>query len=364
MTRAVLPRRGTRGLLAATAALVVLAGCAGGSDDTDGSGGADGGSADTPDGGEGSGGAEGLLPAAEGTTQYPLTVQSRSEAVLEERPERIAVIGFSTNLDVLEVIGVTPVYTQTEEQEWEWRDQEWFDAIETIDTATRRDPVNVEGIAAADPDLIVALNFPTEDADYERLSSVAPVLEVEEELSGDQADWRELQRQVGEALDLSAASETAITDAEEAVAAVAADHPEYAGRTITIATEYTTGVEYYTVTGGTAETFVTDLGFDPNPLAADFVDDPKVADENVNLLDADVLVLSYMDAPTREAREADELFRSVPVVADGRYVAVVSDEEGAGGNATWVMRRGASALSLPWAAEVIADTWLDGVEFD
>ncbi|MBK1787313.1 ABC transporter substrate-binding protein [Prauserella cavernicola] len=334
-----------RGLCAvALTAVLTLTGCAPGATD----------SGETPD-------STGLLPAGEGRTQYPLTVQSREDAVLEERPERIAVIGFSTNLDVLEVLGATPVYAQREEAEWEWRDQDWLADIEVVDTATRRDPVNVEGIAATNPDLILSLNYAVDDADYERLSAIAPVLEKEPDVSADQVDWRDLHRLAGEALDLSDASERAIAEAEQAIADVASQHPEFAGRTITMATEYSTGLEYYTVSGGTAETFVTDLGFAPNPLAEAFVAAPEVSDEQVRSLDADVLVVGYGDQATRERREADELFQTIPAVSEGRYAAVVDGEDGSGANAIWVMRRGASALSLPWAAETAANVWLSDV---
>lgn len=60
------------------------------------------------------------------------------------------------------------------------------------------------------------------------------------------------------------------------------------------------------------------------------------------------------------------MFQAIPAVADGRYLGMnadVWDEERTetGMNATWVYRRGASALSVPWAAEVLADKWLTGI---
>ncbi|HEY1135761.1 MAG TPA: ABC transporter substrate-binding protein [Nocardioides sp.] len=287
-----------------------------------------------------------LLPAAEGTTSYPLTLQTwAGETVLEERPERVAVIGFSSNLDALEAIGVTPVYALSDE-DWEWRDDDYLAGIETVDDATRSDPINVEGIAAAEPDLIIATNFLWEQADFDRLSAIAPVLENDELVEGTQIDWREPQRRIGEVLDLSTAADTAITEAEAAIAAVADAHPEYAGRTITIATDYPdTGMDYYTMAGGTAEEVVANLGFAPHPAAEDFVEESHVSDELLGRLDGDALVIGYFDDATREAREASPLFQAIPAVADGRYAAVDGEDPAAGGNAIWVMRRGASALS-------------------
>ncbi|WP_026118115.1 ABC transporter substrate-binding protein [Nocardiopsis salina] len=334
---------------AASALLVALAGCASPND----AGSGDGAGASEP-------GA--LLPAAEGETEYPLTLERwAGESVVEERPERIAVIGFSPNLDYLEAMGATPVYT-TEDEPWEWRDPEWVSGIELVDSATRHDPINFEGLASTDPDLIVASHFLQDESDFDRLSDIAPVLESEEQVPGDRIDWRQTQRTIGEALDLGTAAEEAISDAEEEIEAAADDHPDFSGRTLTIAYDYVeTGMDYYTVTDGTAEEIVGQLGFEPNPLAEDFVDDPGVSDEQLALLDADVLIVFYNDQVGREALEEMDLFQALDPVADGRYISVVANEEDSGANATWVLRRGASTLSVPWAVDVIAE-WVDGVD--
>lgn len=198
--------------------------------------------------------------------------------------------------------------------------------IEYVDTATRSDPVNVEAIAATNPDLIVA----------ER----------------------------GQLL-----TEEVVTEADEDIAATAAEHQEFEGKTITMAYDYGTeyGVEYYTAEGSFAESIMLDLGFAPNPLVGNFSEDTTVSDENQGQLDADVLLMIYADEETREAREADRLFQSIPAVSEGRYVPLTYSKDAdnvvsAGGtgmpNAVWVTRAGASPLSLPWAVDMIADQWL------
>lgn len=311
---------------------------------------------------------ESLLPAAEGKAEYPMTLDTwAGETVIEERPERVAVIGFSPNLDALQALDVTPVYSIADDVDEEtYRDEEWFSGIEYVDTATRKDPINVEGIAATDPDLIVAVNADIED-EFDRLSEIAPVV-AEEDFGSDKLDWREGQRLVGEALDLTDASEQVITEAEESIAATAADHPEFDGKTITMAYDYGPeyGTEYYTTTGGTAENIMTDLGFEPNPLAEEFVDDAVVSDENQTKLDADVLVMVYADEEVRDTHESMPLFEQLEPVTEDRYVSltfnedenVVSPDGTEMPNAVWAMRRGASAESLPWAVDVIAEEWL------
>lgn len=352
-------RRSPLGLAAlATAALLALAGCA----PTDAPE-----PSDTP--------TSSLLPAAEGTTEYPLTlVTPFGETVLEERPERIAVVGLSPNVDALQALGVTPVYTVGDgEPAFEWRDADWLSGIELVDTATRSDPTNYEGIASTEPDLIIATNWIFDEEEYAKLSAIAPVLDNEELIDGDKVEWQQTQRLIGEVLDLRERADQLVNEAEDAIAAVAASHPEFDGKTVTIFTDYGEeyGISYYTVAGGTAESVLLDLGFAPNPTAEQFVNDETVSEENQQLLDADVLVGLYFEPSVREAREAQPLFQAIPAVAEGRYVSLTSTEDytklvTADGTETgyliWVLRRGSSVVTLPWAAEVIADQWLADVD--
>ena len=348
-----------RALVAAsTTALLLLSGCASGAEEA----------------GDPSPSA-GPLPQAEGTTDYPHTLRTwAGETELEERPERIAVVGFSPNLDALQALDVVPVYSITEDTEYAWRDEDWFSEIEEVDEATRRDPINVEGIAATKPDLIIAMNSLEDRAQFDKLADVAPVLDLQsEEDLGDKVDWRQAQRLVGEALDLSDASETVIEEADQTISDVADEHPEFEGKTITIGTDYggEYDLDYYTTTGGTAETLMTELGFSPNPHARRFTTDAVVSAENVSLLDADALVISYADDTTREAREDERLFTQLPPVKEDRYASLTVTEDGKGltdargkekPDPTWVLRRGASPISIPWAAEVVADEWLADID--
>src|SRR5699024_11144499 len=152
------------------------------------------------------------------------------------------------------------------------------------DTATRKDDINFEAIAASDPDLIVATDFINDETQFDRLSTIAPVLDRAEVIHGDKRDWRDSQRAVGEALDLGHAAEDTISVTDEPVRDSAEADPEFVWKTITIGQDYGTefGLHYYTVTDGTAESLMTDLGFEPNPLAVNFVDDDVVSDENQN----------------------------------------------------------------------------------
>jgi iron complex transport system substrate-binding protein len=319
-----------------------------------------------------SAGPVGLLPAGEGATTYPLTLTTwAGESVLTKRPERIAVIGLNPNADALQSLSVTPVYTLTDDPKAPWRDEAWLAKVEKVDTATRRDPINFEGIAATKPDLIVALGAIESKPDYTKLTAIAPVLDTKEE--AEEITWQDLQRLVGKTLDLTAAADKLVTTAEQTVTDTAKAHPEFAGKTITIANDYGQhGLSYYTIADTFTEDLVLKLGFVANPNAKKFVDEDVVSDENQGLLDADVLVVTYVSDEVRKAREAKPLFKSIKAVSEGRYVALtlatddttkmVTTDGKQVGNATWVLRAGASATSLPWAIKVVADEWLAGAK--
>lgn len=322
--------------------------------------------ADAQDDGDSENG--GLVPEADGNVDYPLSLDTvHGEIELEERPERVAVLGWNPNHDAAAALGVTPVYAASRSFEYGWQDEDWLESIETLEERDDAD-VNVEGVAASEPDLIFVPNTAEmyEDEDIERLSEIAPVLEAEEIVPGDQVDWREAPRLLGEALDLSDTAEEAVTEAEEAIEATAGENPEFDGRTVTLATDYGEeyGIEYYTAADGVAEEIVTLLGFEPNPLAEQFSGDATVSDENQAELDADVLVMFYETEDLRQSREDSELFQQIPAVEDGNYVAVISEEdERAQLGAIWTLRRGASVASIPWTLDILAE-WVNEADLD
>lgn len=237
--------------------------------------------------------------------------------------------------------------------------------------ATRRDDVNVEGIAQTEPDLIVAFNSIDDETTYDRLTSIAPVLDFEEQ-EGDQGDWRQAQLEVGEALDLADAAQSKIDEVDEYITTLKDEHPEFEGKTVTMAVEYDNGLQFYNLTGSTTEVLFEDLGFAPNPEADQFVDDNLVSSENWSVLDTDVLVAVYIDSESRDEIENSDLFQTLDVVNSGGYLALVPDEDDVYiminqegeelENPTWVFRRGASTLSLPWALDVLANQWFASLD--
>lgn len=293
--------------------LGALSACSSDSDGTGAGGGSDG-------GGDGAVAVEG-----EGTTAYPLTLATPyGETVLEGVPQRIAVVGGLGDLETVVALGLAPVLSPwtVEDLGWLVGREEQMAQAEPFETWADDFPYEV--LAAAQPDLIVAQTLDAMGDHYERLSAIAPVLarDSEEEYAETSKDWRALVRTLAVAVDRAEAGEQVITDTESHIAEVAARHPEYEGRTVSIlinrGQEY--GIELVNLEGTTTEELLSDLGFAPHPHGAEITEDLSL--ENVGLADADVLVIHQHggdDEPEVAATwlEDSELYQRLGAVQAG-----------------------------------------------
>lgn len=262
---------------------------------------------------------------------YPVTLESPfGETTLEERPERVAVVS-SVDLDIALALGVVPVisplYGDSELDPWE---TEALTALgeQELTTYDSTDGVDYEAIAAADPDVILATSGWTLDEDYAQLSKIAPIVSFQGDDGLSSMTWAERTQEAGAALDLSEEADAVVDGVAAEFSAAAAAHPEFAGRTVTYAVIHPEQITYESYQGSDVS-FFTNLGFTQPAAAAEFSESSTaVSRENVDVLDADVLLVGYPFGDegllSRTALEADALFQQVPAVAGGHY-AVVDD---------------------------------------
>ncbi|MFT3889325.1 MAG: ABC transporter substrate-binding protein [Arachnia sp.] len=295
-----------------------------------------------------------LLPPAEGKTQYPLTLKTPyGETVLKARPERIAIVGGLGDQESVLALGIAPVLG-SDKVAYPWLQETRFDEIETfIDPWA--DNFSIETVAAADPDLIVASTFGGLEDQFERLSSIAPVLAVGK--TGDYAwDWRELIGGVAEATDLSARAEEQIAKTEAKVVDAAAAHPEWKGHTVSIVINrgQEAGIEFVNIDGSPAAQLLTQLGFaeHPNHEKLSSFEWGNVSLENIGLVDADALIVARHGGmgTIEEATtwlEGNALYQQLGAVKADK-VAYLDPSEATG------------VLDLAWAfsyPNVLSDRW-------
>lgn len=281
-------------------------------------------------------GSAGLLPAAEGKTAYPLTLTTNfGETVLPKRPERIAIVGGLGELESFLAMGATPVVTSSKADDWPW-----FAPYATqLKDATLIDPwadaLNVEAIAAAKPDLIVAITLGTLSDEYQKLTAIAPVLAIKGDTEVWKLDWKTITRALAAPLDLTAAGEASIAKTEQYLTDGAAKNPQYRGKTISFVMNrgQEAGLQLVNIADSPLEGVLSEMGFAQHPQRS-AVGEGDISLENLKLVEADALLVARHGGrgTVEEASawlEGSEIFKSLDVVKRGDVAFIDPDATGA-----------------------------------
>ncbi|NEE04627.1 iron-siderophore ABC transporter substrate-binding protein [Phytoactinopolyspora halotolerans] len=325
-----------------TGGILLVAGC--GSDDAD----------DSRDGAD----TESDARAGEGES-FPVTIEhTYGSTTVSEQPERVATVGLMDQ-DALLALGIVPVAT-TEwfgEQPgaiWPWATDE-LEALggETPVVVGASDEINFEGIAAREPDLILALYSGITEEDYQRLTEIAPTVAHPEGQVDYGIGWEELTRTAGQAVGMPDEAEALIEDVQARFETARAEHPEFAGATAVMATPYE-GVFVYGPEDPRSR-FLSLLGFElPDGLAEVTGDEfgANLSEEQADLLDVDTIV--WID-PGDVDQLGGPLYQSLPVHTEGREVFVESADP-LGAATSFV-----TVLSLPFLLDELVPKLADAV---
>jgi iron-siderophore transport system substrate-binding protein len=204
------------------------------------------------------------------------------------------------------------------------------------------DGLDLEKVAALQPDLVLATNFYQLDSVYEGLSAIAPT--VGYRTGWGEATWQDTARVIGRAVGKEAEVEQRISEVDGSVAALAAELPGLAGKTFSSVFYHDAG--QFTVDtnpeGHTAK-LLGQLGMVMSPRIVAEVANRSLGAEQVGMIDADLVRLGFATDALRAELTARPLFQAVPAVRDGRVFE--SDVFGAtaGNNPT--------LLNVPWQLE-------------
>lgn len=263
---------------------------------------------------------------------YPMTLVSPyGETVLEARPQDVIPVS-DVDTDIAIALGVQPQsipkygeyplneYTLERIEELGWEVPPTWDA---------GDGVNFDALIEQEPDAILGVSAWSLDTDWEQLSMIAPVIALPEADDYGQMPWPERTRIAATALGIPEKAEEVIDDVDAQIEEAAAAHPEWAGQTITYVVIHPDQITYSSFEGSDVD-LLTKLGFVLPEEAAQFDEEnTSVAKENLDLIDADVLMVAYPFGDeglvSRDQLETDPLFQSVPAVQDGRYVVLGDD---------------------------------------
>lgn len=271
---------------------------------------------------------------------------SYGETVVTGTPRRVISIGFNT-LDAILALGVMPValrywYGPYENGIWPWAQG----AASGDAPIVMQGEIAIETVAATRPDLIVALGSGISEAEYQMMSSIAPVLLQHPDMPVYGTPWDEGTRLIGQAMNRAAQAEKLIADVQADFAACRARHPDWAGKTAVAAFHSGGQTGVYLRNDGRTR-FLQDLGLQMPKAVADIDSTSFYANlspEDLSALEADAIVwISSQDSvpdlinlPMRQSlgavRQGREVFAGVML----------------GGALSF-----ASVLSMPWALKQI-----------
>jgi iron complex transport system substrate-binding protein len=284
-------------------------------------------------------------PAADA---YPVTIDHKFGATtIAGPPERVVSLGY-TEQDAIVALGVQPIavryaFGPEDDVFFPWADEAAGDAEPVI---LPRAEVNVEEIAALEPDLIMAITAGLTDEQYETLSAIAPVVVQPAEYVDFGTPWQVQTLVTGEVLGQLERAEEMVAAVEAGFADARAAHPEFAGLTVAVSGPEYEGQFPFHSSADPRGRFFVDLGF-VVPEELDEIAGEQfygtVSKENAALLDTDVLAFQVGSPEERASIEADPILAALPVVADGRRIFI----EGADYDAFQFV----SVLSLPYLLE-------------
>ncbi|WP_411080684.1 iron-siderophore ABC transporter substrate-binding protein [Streptomyces sp. cmx-18-6] len=296
-------------LAAAVAALLVGVTACGSSDDSD-----------TSSSPSASGGAsEGAFPAKVATKFGEVTV--------DKQPKRIVALGWGDAETVL-ALGGQPVGAS----DWlpfggdgvgPWAKGMYDKSPQLIGTLEPE----FEKIASLQPDLILDTKSSGDQTRYDTLKKIAPTVGVPK--GGDQykISWEQQTTMIAAAMGVPDKGKELIAETGKKFEAAAKAHPEFKDATITLGSRTSEGYGAYV--GGTGRVdFVERLGFTNNPAieakAGEGFSVP-VSKENLDLLDADLVVMTPIGIPAKDIGD-DPLYKAVPAVKAGH--SLVFDDQG------------------------------------
>lgn len=275
----------------------------------------------TPAGGSGTQASTAADAAVPGPFPVALT-HSFGRTEITKAPERVATIGFNEQ-DFALALGVKPVAIRAALGDFDYKTRPWApDAENPPPAVVGSDDLEFEKLAAARPDVILGIYSFIDESAYDKLRRIAPTVAQGKEFDLGGEPWDRQLLDTGKALGREAKAEEIVADVDARFDAAKKEHPEFAGKTLTVA--YEGGGNIFNLADSDLrQQYFTDLGFEtPKGAGID-----SISKERLDVLDQDVLVLITENA---DGLLKDPLFRRLDVVEEGRVIPVRTDDAFAG----------------------------------
>lgn len=272
--------------------------------------------------------ASGTAPSAD-SGAFPATVATRfGDVTVKAQPKRVVALGWGDAETAL-ALGVQPVGAS----DWlgfggegvgPWAKGLYATAPTIIETL---EP-SYEKIASLRPDLILDTKSSGDRARYDRLSEIAPTVDVPKGGENYLTSTAQQMTMVSTALGLAGKGRALLQRLDQRFADVAADHPAWKGKTVTVASKTSEGWGAY-ISGVERVSFFEKLGFVQNPRIAALKASASgfsvsLSAEQLDAVDADLVVATPIFIPEAKLT-GDPLWKAVPAVRSGHAVVVDGD---------------------------------------
>ena len=251
-----------------------------------------------------------------GSDEFPVTVDHAfGETTIAAEPQNIVALT-SKEAETLLALDITPVGVAssygTDSGVGSWADELLGDNEPTVWQGWDID-VSLEGIAALEPDLILNVFSDGDEQRYDELSKIAPTLALPEDTDPYSATMEETTSMIAQAVGQQEAGEALLSDLNAHISDLAAQHPEFEGKTAVNldmndenVIEY--GANYF------LNTILYDLGFEPTEKSLEVAEEEvaegyqrhQVSPELLSEHDADIVLTYTWDRPL------DEVITEVP----------------------------------------------------
>ncbi|MGY1744566.1 ABC transporter substrate-binding protein [Blastococcus sp. SYSU D00695] len=256
--------------------------------------------------------------------EFPVTVEHAfGETTVPAEPQRVVSVGF-TEQDTLLALGVVPVgvtewFGDQPHAVWPWAQDELGDAEPAVLDAS--DGINVEAVAALEPDLIIGTNAGLDEDTYRALSGIAPTIAHSGRYEDHFEPWDVQADLIGTAVGRRDEARDLTEDLQARFADTAATHPEFAGTAAVFLQNAVYDGSFIAYQDGLSTEFLTDLGFVVPPSIAQYAGEGQayIPLERAGVLnDAEVLLWATEAPGDRAALEEQAVYRALEPVQAGR----------------------------------------------
>ena len=252
-------------------------------------------------------------PSAEtaASVAFPVTVEHRfGSTTIPAQPQRVVALGFNEQ-DFVLAFGVEPVGVR-EFLGYDAPNRPWAPESvrgKTIPTVGSEE-LDLEKVAALQPDLILGINSYIDSATYAKLARLAPTVAESADFPDGSTPWDEQTRVTGQALGQPAKAAELVGQTRAAFARAVAEQPTFAGKSAAFALGATGSGTYSLGTDDYRTGWLTELGFAVPETGG------EVSFERLGTLDRDVLLAEGWD----KAALANPVLRRLNAVEQGRFV--------------------------------------------